>query len=262
MEAKSYWSDLTDKRWELISVLLPASKNINGRGRPREISFRYILNAIFYLLRTGCQWRMLPHDFPKWKTVYHYFRQWRKDGTWERIHDALRTQIRLAAGRNETPSAGIIDSQSVKTTEVGGPRGYDAGKKINGRKRHIIVDTMGLLITVVVHAAVIQDRDGAKLVFMTIFGQFPRLKHIWADGGYAGKLIQWAYLFGGWTLEIVKRIGKGFNVLPRRWVVERTFGWIGRYRRMSKDYEYRTDTSENMVRIAMIQLMLRRLAQA
>ncbi|MGA1870532.1 MAG: IS5 family transposase [bacterium] len=262
MEEKNYWSDLTNERWELIKPLLPESQNNRGYGRPRIICLRIILNAIFYLVRTGCQWRMLPHNFPNWKTVYHYFRKWRKDGTWERIHDNLHVRTRLKTGREGEPSAGIIDSQSVKTTEVGGLRGYDAGKKINGRKRHIIVDTMGLLIAVVVHEARIQDRDGAKLVFMKIFGQFPRLKHIWADGGYSGKLIIWANLFGDWALEIVKRVGKGFMILPRRWVVERTFAWIGRYRRMSKDYEYRTDTSESMIRIAMIQLMLRRLAPA
>jgi len=262
MGGENYWTNLTDEQWELIKLLLPKPKNPKGPGRPREISFRDILDAIFYLTRTGCQWRMLPHDFPNWKTVYHYFRQWRRDLTWEKIHDTLYMRTRLNAGRDKAPTAGIIDSQSVKTTEVGGPRGYDAGKKINGRKRHIMVDTMGLLIAVVVHAAVIQDRDGAKLVFMKIFGQFSQLTHIWIDGGYAGKLIKWAYLFGGWTLEIVKRKGKGFMVLPRRWVVERTFDWIGRNRRMSKDYEYRTDTAESMVRIAMIQLMLRRLAPA
>lgn len=261
-EKKSYRTDLTDSQWELIKPLLSDPKPSKCPGRPREISFRDILNAIFYIIRSGCQWRMLPHDFPNWKTVYHYFRCWRMDGTWEQIHNALRTQVRLKAGREPSPSAGIIDSQSVKTTEKGGLRGYDAGKKINGRKRHIIVDTMGLILVVVVHAAGIQDRDGAKLVFIKLLGQFPpRIRLIWADGGYAGKLIEWVYLLGGWVLEIVKRSGeKGFEVLPRRWVVERTFGWLGRYRRLSKDYEELAKTSETIIYIAMIQLMLRRLA--
>jgi putative transposase len=205
---------------------------------------------------------MLPHDFPKWKTVHHYFRLWPIQGTWEQLHDQLREQVRRNAGREASPSAGIIDSQSVKTTETGGPRGYDAGKKVNGRKRHIIVDTMGLLLAVVVHAAAIQDRDGAKLVMMRIAGRFPRLKLIWADGGYAGQLIDWVKAFGDWILEIVKRPAdqKGFAVLPRRWVVERTFAWLGRCRRLSKDYERRTETSETMALVSMVHLMLRRLA--
>jgi putative transposase len=261
MGGKSYGSSLTDEQWKLIKELLPKPREPGQQGRPRTISFRDIVNAIFYLTRTGCQWRMLPHEFPHWKTVYHYFRQWRLTGLWKQIHDALRSKLRLKQGREESPSAGIIDSQSVKTTEQGGPRGYDAGKKINGRKRHIIVDTLGLLLAIVVHEAGIQDRDGAKSVFMQLLGEFPRLKLIWADGGYAGKLIEWVYMVGGWTLEIVKRTGKGFAVLPRRWVVERTLAWICRYRRMSKDYERLIETSENMIRIAMIQLMLRRLVQ-
>lgn len=207
---------------------------------------------------------MMPHDLPAWYNVYHYFRQWQKDGTWQKINDALRRDVREQAGREAEPSAAILDSQSVKTTEVAGPRGYDAGKKINGRKRHILVDTMGLLLMVVVHAASIQDRDGAKLVLDKIAKRLPRLKLIWADGGYAGQLIDWVKATCGWVLEIIKRSDdiKGFKVLPRRWVVERTFGWLGRYRRLSKDYEGLPECSESMVYITMTRVMLRRLARS
>jgi putative transposase len=205
---------------------------------------------------------MLPHDFPNWKTVYHYFRLWRIQGIWEQLHDRLRNEVRKDAGREASPSAAVIDSQSLKTTEAGGPRGFDAGKQVNGRKRHIIVDTMGLPLAVVVHAASIQDRDGAKLVMMKIAGRFPRLRLIWADGACAGQLIDWVKAFGDWILDIVKRPAnqKGFVLLPRRWVVERTLPWICRNRRLSKDYEQRIETSEAVVLLSMIHLMLPRLA--
>jgi putative transposase len=224
---------------------------------------REVLNAIFYVLRSGCAWRMLPHEFPAWQTVYGYFNQWRKDGTWERINTVLREEVRRRAGREPTPSAGIIDSQTVKTTEQGGPHGYDAGKKINGRKRHLLVDTLGLVLMVVVHAADIQDRDGARLVLQAIRGVFPRLQLIWADGGYRGALVDWVKTTFNWVLDIVKRPDdqQGFAVLPRRWVVERTFGWLGRYRRLSKDYERCPQSGEAMVYAAMSHLMLRRLAR-
>jgi putative transposase len=224
---------------------------------------REILNAILYVIRSGCAWRLIPHDLPNWRTVYGYFRAFRISGVWTRLHDTLREQVRRACGRKPTPSAAVIDSQSVKTTEKGGPRGYDAGKKINGRKRHIVVDTLGLIIAIVVHEANIQDRDGAKLVLEKIKNGFGRLKLIWADGAYAGKLVEWTRLYIHRKLEIVKRSDdvKGFVVLPRRWVVERTFGWLRRYRRLSKDYEQLTENSEAVIQIAMINLMSKRLDQ-
>jgi putative transposase len=251
---------LTDAEWQWIKDLIPGE---TGGGRHRDTDMRQVVNGILYLLRSGCSWRMLPKDFPPYTTVHEYYRRWRKDGTVIRIHDALRRQVRTEAGRDPEPSAGVIDSQSAKTTEVGGEHGYDAGKKINGRKRHLLVDTMGLVLMVVVHTANIQDRDGARLLLAKAKGLFPRLQRIWADGGYAGKLIGWLQETCGWVLEIIKRsdVVKGFKLLPRRWVVERTFGWLGRYRRLSKDYERLPGSSEAMVYWAMTRLMVRRLAR-
>jgi putative transposase len=255
-----YPSDLTDAEWQWIKDLIPGE---TGGGRHRDTDMRQVVNGILYLLRSGCSWRMLPKDFPPYTTVHDYYSRWRKDGTVIRLHDALRRQVRTTAGRDPEPSAGVIDSQSAKTTEVGGEHGYDAGKKINGRKRHLLVDTMGLVLMVVVHTANIQDRDGARLLLAKAKGLFPKLQRIWADGGYAGKLIGWLQETCGWVLEIIKRSDavKGFKLLPRRWVVERTFGWLGRYRRLSKDYERLPGSSEAMVYWAMTRLMVRRLAR-
>jgi putative transposase len=263
-KTQTYPSDLTDEQWHILRSLLPKRK-IGKAGRPRSVDMRNLLDAIFYILRTGCQWRQLPHDFPPWGTVSSQFHRWRTNGLWERLQQTLYTRVRQAEGRKARPTAGIIDSQSVKTTEQGGPRGYDAGKKVNGRKRHLVVDTLGLLIAVVVHPADIQDQDGAKEVLKRAQARFPRLKKIWADSAYArNHLPVWAVAACGFALDIVKRAAGtvGFVVLHRRWVVERTFAWLGRYRRFSRDYERSISVSETMIHVAMIKLMLRRLRPA
>lgn len=257
-----YTSDLTDNEWQLIDYCFPKP----GRhGRPREHPYRELINGIFYVVKTGCQWRNVPSDLPRWGTVYHYFRFWKRIGLWETIHSHLRETVRLTDGRDRQPSAAIIDSQSVKSTECSQERGYDAGKKINGRKRHILVDTLGLLLMVMVLPAHIQDRDGARQLLARFFGQPSRrrVRHIWADGGYAGVLIAWAWNLWRCAIEVVKRNElHTFKVLPRRWVVERTFGWLGRYRRLHRDHERQAHTGEIMVYLAMIRLMLARLTRS
>jgi putative transposase len=258
---KPYSSDLTDAQWMLLEPLLPP---FPGGGRPVTTDVREVVNAILYVDKNGCAWRALPHDFPPEGTVRDYFHRWRRAGTWERILDTLRQQVRCREGRPDGPTAAIIDSQSVKGTRTSGLRGYDAGKKVKGTKRHLLVDTLGLLLLIVVHAANLQDRDGAKLVFARARAKCPGVRLVWADGGYAGKLIAWLQQWCGWVLEIVKRSdgAKGWELLPRRWVVERTISWLNGYRRLSKDYEYWPETSEAMIQIAMIHLMLHRLAPA
>jgi putative transposase len=258
-----YDSDLTDRQWDIVADLIPASKsNSTTGGRPPKYDRREILNAILYVARTGCQWRLLPHDLPQWSTVYDYFVAWHKAGIFEKINMRLRTRVRLASGKKPEPTAGVIDSQSVKIVANIGFAGFDGAKKVNGRKRHIVTDTLGLLLAVVVHEASLSDRASAATVLAALRARCKKVKTVFADQGYTGKLIAIIKTNLRITLEIVKRSEvRVFHILPKRWVVERTFGWFGFYRRLAKDYERHPCHSEAFVYLAMSNIMVHRLAR-
>lgn len=275
MNTHPYPSDLSDEEWAILAPLITPGTQA---GHPQVLELRRIVDAVFYLLRTGCQWRALPHEFPPWPSVFYHYAKWRHQGTWERINTSLRERYRVASGRKPQPTAAIIDSQSARTTEAGGPRGYDGGKKVSGRKRHVLVDTEGTLLKACVHPADIHDRRGAELLLEGLKAEFPHIALIWADSAYQG-LQSWLATTLGWALVISKHwwtglhgvwvapgqqppeIPSGFHLLKRRWVVERTLAWFGRNRRMSRDYECLIATAEMLLYAAMARVTLRRLAE-
>ena len=260
----AYSSSLTDAEWALIEPLLPVHDPHAG-GRPLKHDRRLVLDSILYVLVSGCAWRLLPHDLVPWDAAYRWFRTWAADGTWDRVHDVLRDRVRIADGRDRQPSAAVLDAQSVKTHEGGQAIGYDAGKRVRGRKRHLLVDTLGLLLAVAGTTASLQDRPGGRALLTAARPRYPRLQKVWADGGYANVvdtgLVHYARDQLGVELEIVRRCDdvRGFQVLPRRWVVERSFGWLTRSRRLARDYERKTEHAEAMIKVAMIRLMAARL---
>lgn len=262
---KDYPCALTDAMWQVVSAHLPVPDPARG-GRPRKYSHRLIIDTILYVLVSGCAWRLVPHDLAPWDAAYRWFRHWSAMGVWDEIHHALREQLRQAEGRQVEPTAAVLDAQSVRSACGGERIGYDAGKKTRGRKRHLLVDTLGLLLICVVHSASVQDRAGAQLVLGSLSDEHPNIRLVWADGGYANSvdasLIDWAEQELEVQLQIVKRSDdlKGFQVLPRRWVVERTLGWLTRCRRLCRDYERTIAHAEDFIKIAMIRLMAARLA--